>query len=98
MQWLGCVQFILVVSFYVFNQCLCEEFIFIVYVYFYDVLFEDCCYYLDVIGWWVSFEYIFFGEFNDQFEYVVELVDCVGGFQSYVNLIVYNLIEEEEFK
>ena len=59
---------------------------------------EDCRHYLDVTGRRVSFEYILLGGLNDQPEHAAELADRVGGFQSHVNLIAYNPIEEEEFK
>ena len=46
----------------------------------------------------VSFEYILLGTLNDRPEHAEELADQVGGFQSHVNLIAYNPIEEEEFQ
>ena len=46
----------------------------------------------------LSFEYILLGGLNDHPEHADELADRVGGFQSHINLIAYNPIEEEEFK
>ena len=64
----------------------------------YDDLLEDCRHYLEVTGRRVSFEYILLGNLNDRPQHAEELADRVGGFQSHVNLIAYNPIEEEEFQ
>ena len=61
-------------------------------------LLQDCRHYLNVTGRRVSFEYILLGGLNDWPEQAEELADQVGGFQSHVNLIAYNPIEEEQFK
>ena len=98
MQRLGRAQFTLAVSLHAPNQRLREELIPTAHAYPYDALLEDCRHYLDVTGRRVSFEYILLGELNDQPEHAAELADRVGGFQSHVNLIAYNPIEEEEFK
>ena len=98
MQRLGRAQFTLAVSLHAPNQRLREELIPTAHAYPYDALLEDCRHYLEVTGRRVSFEYILLGELNDQPEHAAELADRVGGFQSHVNLIAYNPIEEEEFK
>ena len=95
---LGRAQFTLAVSLHAPNQRLREELIPTAHAYPFDALLEDCRHYLHVTGRRVSFEYILLGELNDKPEHAEELADRVGGFQSHVNLIAYNPIEEEEFK
>ena len=95
---LGRAQFTLAVSLYAPNEQLREELIPTAHAYPFDALLEDCRHYLHVTGRRVSFEYILLGELNDLPEHAEELADRVGGFQSHVNLIAYNPIEEEEFK
>ena len=63
-----------------------------------EALLEDCRHYLAVTGRRVSFEYILLGELNDSPQQAAELAERVGGFQSHVNLIAYNPIDEEDFK
>jgi 23S rRNA (adenine2503-C2)-methyltransferase len=86
------------VSLHAPNQQLREELIPTAHAYPYDDLLDDCRHYLDLTGRRVSFEYILLGELNDHPEHAAELADRVGGFQSHVNLIAYNPIQEEEFK
>ena len=95
---LGRAQFTLAVSLHAPNQRLREDLIPTARAYPYDALLDDCRHYLDVTGRRVSFEYILLGELNDLPEHAEELADRVGGFQSHVNLIAYNPIEEEEFQ
>ena len=95
---LGRAQFTLAVSLHAPNQQLRENLIPTAKAYPYDTLLEDCRHYLEVTGRRVSFEYILLGELNDRPEHAEELADRVGGFQSHVNLIAYNPIEEEEFQ
>ena len=95
---LGRAQFTLAVSLHAPNQQLREELIPTANNYPYDALLDDCRHYLAVTGRRVSFEYILLGELNDRPAHAAELADRVGGFQSHVNLIAYNPIEEEEFK
>ncbi len=98
LETLGRAQFTLAVSLHAPNQRLREELIPTAHAYPYDDLLEDCRHYLDVTGRRVSFEYILLGNLNDRPEHAEELADRVGGFQSHVNLIAYNPIEEEEFQ
>ena len=98
MQRLGRAQFTLAVSLHAPNQRLREELIPTAHAYPYDALLEDCRHYLDVTGRRVSFEYFLLGNLNDRPQHAEELADRVGGFQSHVNLIAYNPIEEEEFQ
>ena len=95
---LGRAQFTLAVSLHAPNQALREELIPTAHAYPYEALLEDCRQYLAVTGRRVSFEYILLGGLNDAPEHAAELADRVGGFQSHVNLIAYNPIEEEEFQ
>ena len=98
LETLGRAQFTLAVSLHAPNQQLREELIPTAHAYPFETLLEDCRHYLQVTGRRVSFEYILLGELNDKPEHAEELADRVGGFQSHVNLIAYNPIEEEEFK
>ena len=95
---LGRAQFTLAVSLHAPNQQLREDLIPTAKAYPYDALLDDCRHYLEVTGRRVSFEYILLGQLNDRPEHAEELADRVGGFQSHVNLIAYNPIEEEEFQ
>ena len=95
---LGRAQFTLAVSLHAPNQALREELIPTAHAYPYEALLDDCRHYLAVTGRRVSFEYILLGGLNDAPEHAAELADRVGGFQSHVNLIAYNPIEEEEFQ
>ena len=98
MERLGRAQFTLAVSLHAPNQTLREELIPTAHAYPYDALLDDCRHYLAITGRRVSFEYILLGGFNDHAAHAEELADRVGGFQSHVNLIAYNPIEEEEFQ
>ena len=98
MQRLGRAQFTLAVSLHAPNQALREELIPTARVYPFDALLDDCRHYLNLTGRRVSFEYILLGGLNDAPEHAAELADRVGGFQSHVNLIAYNPIDEEDFK
>ena len=98
MSRLGRAQFTLAVSLHAPNQRLREELIPTAHAYPYDALLDDCRHYLAVTGRRVSFEYILLGELNDAPSHAAELADRVGGFQSHVNLIAYNPIDEEDFQ
>jgi 23S rRNA (adenine2503-C2)-methyltransferase len=98
MSRLGRAQFTLAVSLHAPNQRLREELIPTAHAYPYDDLLDDCRHYLALTGRRVSFEYILLGELNDAPSHAAELADRVGGFQSHVNLIAYNPIDEEDFQ
>lgn len=98
MEQLGRAQFTLAVSLHAPNQALREDLIPTAQAYPYDALLDDCRHYLAITGRRVSFEYILLGGLNDHPAHAEELADRVGGFQSHVNLIAYNPIEEEEFQ
>ena len=95
---LGRAQFTLAVSLHAPNQRLREQLIPTASSYPYEELLDDCRHYLAVTGRRVSFEYILLGQINDATEHAEELADRVGGFQSHVNLIAYNTIDEEDFQ
>ena len=63
-----------------------------------DRLLDDCRRYVALTGRRVSFEYILLGGLNDHPRQAVALAQLLRGFQSHVNLIPYNPIEEEEFQ
>ena len=98
LETLGRAQFTLAVSLHAPNQQLREELIPTAHAYPFDALLDDCRHYLEVTGRRISFEYILLGELNDHPNHAEELADRVGGFQSHVNLIAYNPIEEEDFR
>jgi len=95
---LGRCQFTLAVSLHAPNQELREELIPTAKAYPLGQLLSDCRHYLDITGRRVSFEYILLGGLNDGHDQAEALADLVSGFQSHVNLIPYNPIEEEAFQ
>jgi len=95
---LGRAQFTLAVSLHAPDQRLREELIPTAHAYPIEELLEDCRHYVTITGRRVSFEYILLGGLNDQPRHAVALAALLRGFQSHVNLIPYNPIEEEEFK
>ena len=98
LKYLGRAQFTLAVSLHAPNQSLREELIPSAKNYPIEKLLADCRSYLALTGRRVSFEYILLGKVNDQIEHAEELSKLVKGFQSHVNLIAYNPIEEEDFQ
>ena len=95
---LGRAQFTLAVSLHAPDQRLREELIPTARAYPLEHLLEDCRRYVAITGRRVSFEYILLGGLNDQPRHAVALAQLLRGFQSHVNLIAYNPIEEEEFQ
>jgi 23S rRNA (adenine2503-C2)-methyltransferase len=95
---LGRAQFTLAVSLHAPDQRLREELIPTARAYPLEHLLEDCRRYVAITGRRVSFEYILLGGLNDQPRHAVALAQLLRGFQSHVNLIAYNPIEEEEFE
>jgi 23S rRNA (adenine2503-C2)-methyltransferase len=95
---LGRAQFTLAVSLHAPNQSLREELIPTAHAYPIAALLEDCRHYVAITGRRVSFEYILLGGLNDQPRHAEALASLLRGFQSHVNLIAYNPIEEEEFQ
>jgi len=95
---LGRAQFTLAVSLHAPDQRLREELIPTAHAYPIDALLEDCRHYVAITGRRVSFEYILLGGLNDQPRHAEALASLLRGFQSHVNLIPYNPIEEEDFQ
>jgi len=95
---LGRAQFTLAVSLHAPDQRLREELIPTARAYPLEHLLEDCRRYVAITGRRVSFEYILLGGLNDLPRHAVALAQLLRGFQSHVNLIAYNPIEEEEFQ
>ncbi|KZR67323.1 23S rRNA (adenine(2503)-C(2))-methyltransferase RlmN [Prochlorococcus sp. MIT 1303] len=98
MQRLGRAQFTLAVSLHAPNQELRERLIPTACAYPFETLLQDCRHYLAVTGRRVTFEYILLGALNDQPQHAEELAERVRGFQSHVNLIAYNPIDDEGFQ
>ncbi len=98
MKRLGRAQFTLAVSLHAPNQELRECLIPTACAYPFETLLQDCRHYLAVTGRRVTFEYILLGALNDQPQHAEELADRVRGFQSHVNLIAYNPIDDEGFQ
>ncbi len=96
-QRLGRAQFTLAVSLHAPNQKMRESLIPTAKTYPIENLLADCRRYFSITGRRVSFEYILLGGLNDQLEHAEELAERVSSFQSHVNLIAYNPIDDGEF-
>ena len=94
---LGRAQFTLAVSLHAPDQALREQLIPTARAYPIEDLLEDCRAYVALTGRRVSFEYILLGGLNDQRRHAEALAQLLRGFQSHVNLIPYNPIDEVEF-
>ncbi|MEB3351639.1 MAG: 23S rRNA (adenine(2503)-C(2))-methyltransferase RlmN [Cyanobacteriota bacterium] len=94
---LGRAQFTLAVSLHAPDQALREELIPTARSYPITELLADCRRYVAITGRRVSFEYILLAGVNDRPEQADALAALLRGFQSHVNLIAYNPIEEEVF-
>ena len=95
---LGRAQFTLAVSLHAPDQALREELIPTARAYPIEALLDDCRRYVAITGRRVSFEYILLGGLNDRPRHAEALAALLRGFQSHVNLIPYNPIEEEDFQ
>jgi 23S rRNA (adenine2503-C2)-methyltransferase len=95
---LGRAQFTLAVSLHAPDQPLRQRLIPTAHAYPIAQLLEDCRSYVAITGRRVSFEYILLGGVNDQPRHAEALARLLRGFQSHVNLIPYNPIEEEDFR
>ncbi len=91
-------QFTLAVSLHASNQKLREKLIPNAGGYPIEKIIADCREYVKISGRRVTFEYILLAEFNDRPENAEELASLLRGFQSHVNLIPYNPIQEVDFK
>ncbi|WP_255087162.1 MULTISPECIES: 23S rRNA (adenine(2503)-C(2))-methyltransferase RlmN [unclassified Synechococcus] len=95
---LGRAQFTLAVSLHAPDQQLRETLIPTAHAYPIAQLLEDCREYVAITGRRISFEYILLGGLNDHPRQAAALAQLLRGFQSHVNLIAYNPIDEEDFK
>ena len=95
---LGRAQFTLAVSLHAPDQGLRQRLIPTAHAYPIERLLDDCRTYVAITGRRVSFEYILLGGVNDQPRHAEALARLLRGFQSHVNLIPYNPIEEEDFR
>ena len=92
------LQIVLAVSLHASNQALREQLIPSARKYSLDNLLDECRDYVSVTGRRVTFEYVLLAGINDLTENARELVQCLKGFQTHVNLIPYNPISEVDYQ
>lgn len=92
------LQVTLAVSLHGSNQALRETLIPSARHYPIEQLLEECREYVQLTGRRLSFEYILLAGLNDQPEHALELVGHLRGFQSHVNVIPYNPINEADYQ
>lgn len=92
------LQITFAVSLHASNQPLREQLIPSARHYPLDTLLEECREYLQLTGRRVSFEYILLAGVNDLPEHAAELAEHLRGFQTHVNLIPYNPIQEVDYQ
>jgi 23S rRNA (adenine2503-C2)-methyltransferase len=92
------LQITLAVSLHAPNQALREQLIPSAKPYPIEDLLEECREYVEITGRRVTFEYVLLAGVNDLPEHALELSKRLRGFQSHVNLIPYNPIEEVDYK
>ncbi len=92
------LQVTLAVSLHGSNQTLREKLIPSARHYPIEQLIAECREYVKATGRRLSFEYILLNQFNNLPEHALELANHLRGFQSHVNLIPYNPIEEVDYQ
>jgi 23S rRNA (adenine2503-C2)-methyltransferase len=92
------LQVTLAVSLHASNQKLREKLIPSAKHYPLEKLIAECREYVKITGRRISFEYIVLAGLNDLPQHAIELANLVGGFQSHVNLIPYNPIQEVDYQ
>jgi 23S rRNA (adenine2503-C2)-methyltransferase len=92
------LQVTLAVSLHAPNQALREQLIPSARRYSLDALLAECRDYVEATGRRVTFEYILLGDLNDLPHHADELAERLRGFQSHVNLIPYNPIQEVDYQ
>lgn len=92
------LQVTLAVSLHASNQPLRETLIPSAQHYPLKNLLADCREYVNITGRRISFEYVLLGGVNDLPEQAIELANLLKGFQSHVNLIPYNPIDEADYQ
>ncbi|PZV09808.1 MAG: 23S rRNA (adenine(2503)-C(2))-methyltransferase RlmN [Leptolyngbya sp.] len=92
------LQVTLAVSLHASNQRQRETLIPSAHHYALKDLLAECRDYVRLTGRRISFEYILLADLNDRPEHAQELAAHLRGFQSHVNLIPYNPIQEVDYK
>lgn len=92
------LQATLAVSLHASNQAVREGLIPSARQYPLEILLQECRDYVQQTGRRVTFEYILLAGLNDCPEHAVELAEQLRGFQSHVNLIPYNPIDEVDYQ
>ena len=92
------LQATLAVSLHASNQTLREQLIPSARQYPLENLLAECREYVQITGRRVTFEYILLVGLNDCAEHALELAEHLRGFQSHVNLIPYNPINEVDYQ
>ncbi|MEM8810016.1 MAG: 23S rRNA (adenine(2503)-C(2))-methyltransferase RlmN [Cyanobacteria bacterium P01_G01_bin.38] len=92
------LQVTLAVSLHASNQPLREQLIPSAEQYPLETLLEECRDYVIITGRRVTFEYILLAHLNDCKSHAIELANHLRGFQSHVNLIPYNPIDEVTYQ
>ncbi len=92
------LQATLAVSLHASNQALREQLIPSARQYPLSALLDECREYVQITGRRVTFEYILLAGLNDCSEHALELAGHLRGFQSHVNLIPYNPIQEVDYQ
>jgi 23S rRNA (adenine2503-C2)-methyltransferase len=92
------LQVTLAVSLHASNQKLREQLIPSANHYPLDRLLEECREYVKITGRRITFEYILLAKVNDLPEQAEELAQHLRGFQTHVNLIPYNPIQEADYQ
>lgn len=92
------LQVTLAVSLHASNQALREKLIPSARKYPLEDLLAECREYVNLTGRRVSFEYILLAGVNDDIKQAAKLAQLLRGFQSHVNLIPYNPIQEADYQ
>lgn len=92
------LQVTLAVSLHASNQQIREQLIPSAHHYPLTALLDECRDYVRHTGRRVTFEYILLAGLNDCPEHAIELAQHLRGFQSHVNLIPYNPIQEVDYQ
>ena len=92
------LQVTFAVSLHASNQQLRQQLIPSAQHYNLDTLLDECREYVQITGRRVTFEYILLAGINNLPEHAQELARHLKGFQSHVNLIPYNPIQEAEYQ
>ena len=92
------LQVTLAVSLHASNQPLREQLIPSAKPYQLDTLLDECREYVQITGRRVTFEYVLLAGVNDLPEQAAELAQRLRGFQTHVNLIPYNTIQEVDYQ